>query len=108
MRQFVLSSLLLILVVFWGVSEAAILRGVFKDPAHPGKCVITPSLILSEGQAAKHPTMDCARAICGKDGHAQIHTCGTQGVMPGCELGARKYPSADYPQCCERHVICKP
>lgn len=37
---------------------------LFSDPAHPGKCVITPNLILSPGEVRQHPDLQCAGIVC--------------------------------------------
>lgn len=55
-------------------SEAALARGIFKDDKHPGKCVIKPDLILSVGESAPYPDMDCARVICQTGSEGEIQT----------------------------------
>ncbi|KAH8262960.1 hypothetical protein KR044_002532 [Drosophila immigrans] len=87
-------------------TEAGAASGVFKDPAHPGKCVLKPNVILNPGQIAKYPDMDCARIICGENSFAQIHTCGAVGVPPNC-VAETTHPKADYPKCCEVTFKCK-
>nr|XP_017094889.2 uncharacterized protein LOC108123960 [Drosophila bipectinata] len=84
-------------------SEAAVYRGIFKDPAQPGKCVVE-GLVLSSGQTARHPTK-CERINCGNDGDVEFHTCGSYGVPPGKKFGNYKNPKADYPACCDREII---
>ncbi|KAM8717290.1 hypothetical protein ACLKA7_004056 [Drosophila subpalustris] len=105
MNLFMNGVLLLLAALLLPKSEAALARGIFKDPAHPGKCVVKPNLILSPGESARYPDMDCARIMCGQNSHATISTCGAQGAPPGYAMGEPKYPNADYPKCCERDVI---
>ncbi|KAH8262958.1 hypothetical protein KR044_002534 [Drosophila immigrans] len=108
MKLFVNGILLVVLAaLLMPPTEAAVMRGVFADPAHPGKCVVKPNLILNPGQTAKYPAMECARIICGDNSHAQIHTCGVEAPPPGCRLGPPKFPNADYPKCCEHEILCK-
>ncbi|KAH8392150.1 hypothetical protein KR215_001897 [Drosophila sulfurigaster] len=107
MKQFISGILLVLLaVLLLPHTEAAAVRGVFADPAHPGKCVMTPNFILNPGQIAQYPAMTCARIICGDNSHAQIHTCGVDAAPAGCRLGEQKFPYADYPTCCPREIIC--
>ncbi|XP_022226594.2 uncharacterized protein LOC111076874 [Drosophila obscura] len=84
-------------------TEAAVSRGIFKDPAHPGKCVVD-GLVLNDGQSARHPKM-CARVVCGKNSEGQIQTCGVVGLLPGQKFGKYKAPNADYPDCCDREIL---
>ncbi|XP_034471940.1 uncharacterized protein LOC117779752 [Drosophila innubila] len=98
--------LLLLAALLLPHSEAALAQGIFKDPAHPGKCVVKPNLILNPGQNARYPDMDCAGIMCGENSHATISTCFTSAYPPNCKIGQPKYPNADYPDCCERHVTC--
>ncbi|KRF98742.1 uncharacterized protein Dwil_GK27604 [Drosophila willistoni] len=102
-KMFLGFLLLYAIFCFLGTSEAAVAFGVFKDPAHPGKCVVE-SLILSPGQSGRHPSM-CARVNCLENSVAQIHTCGAVGLPPGSTFGDFKNPNADYPTCCDRHII---
>ncbi|XP_016958671.1 uncharacterized protein LOC108030325 [Drosophila biarmipes] len=86
-------------------TEAAVSRGVFKDPAHPGKCVVD-GLVLQKGQTARHPKR-CERIICGDKSEAEIQTCGAYGLPPGKKFGKYIAPNADYPACCDREIINK-
>ncbi|XP_034097433.1 U-scoloptoxin(16)-Ssd1a-like [Drosophila albomicans] len=107
MKQFMSGILLVLLAaLLLPHTEAAVMRGVFADPAHPGKCVVKPNLILNPGQVAQYPAITCARIICEDNSHAQIHTCGVEAAPPGCHLGEPKFPNADYPKCCQREIIC--
>lgn len=101
--------------------EAAVVRGVFKDPAHPGKCVLE-GLVLEKGQSARHPQR-CERIICGENSAAEIQSyvcflqlyilyyirtyfrCGAYGLPPGKKFGKYTNPNADYPDCCNREII---
>ncbi|EDW64914.2 uncharacterized protein [Drosophila virilis] len=102
----ILLLLVLLAAMLLPTTEAAVARGIFKDPAHPGKCYIKPNLILNPGERAKYPDMECARIICAEHSMAEIHTCGVEAPPPGCKMGATKFPDADYPKCCEREIIC--
>ncbi|EDW39622.1 GL15427 [Drosophila persimilis] len=84
-------------------TEAAVSRGIFKDPAHPGKCVVD-GLVLNDGQSARHPNM-CARVVCGKNSEGQIQTCGVVGLQPKQKFGKYTAPNADYPECCNREIL---
>ncbi|XP_034475311.1 U-scoloptoxin(16)-Ssd1a-like [Drosophila innubila] len=106
MNLFMNGILLLLAALLLPHSEAALARGIFKDPAHPGKCVVKPNLILSSGQSARYPDMDCARIMCEQDSHATISTCGVEAAPPGCRMSQPKYPNADYPKCCKRNIVC--
>ncbi|ALC38754.1 CG34215, partial [Drosophila busckii] len=99
-----LASLALLLL---SGAEAAVSQGFFKNDAHPGKCYVKPNLILSAGQSAPYPDMECASINCGSNSLASIHTCGVYGPPPGCKLGPPKHPKANYPDCCEPTFICK-
>ncbi|KAH8377019.1 hypothetical protein KR093_002768 [Drosophila rubida] len=88
-------------------TEAAVARGIFANAAHPGKCFVSPQLILNPGQTANYPEMGCARIICEGNSQAQIHTCGVEAPPPGCRLGPPKFPNADYPKCCQHIIICE-
>ncbi|KAH8328092.1 hypothetical protein KR067_003954 [Drosophila pandora] len=84
-------------------NDAAVYRGIFKDPAHPGKCVVE-GLVLSSGQTARHPTK-CERINCGSDGNVEFHSCGAYGLPPGKKFGKYSSPKSDYPACCDREII---
>eukprot|EP00099_Drosophila_melanogaster_P001592 NP_001097204.1 uncharacterized protein Dmel_CG34215 [Drosophila melanogaster] len=83
--------------------EAAVVRGVFEDPTHPGKCVLE-GLVLEKGQSARHPQR-CERIICGENSAAEIQSCGAYGLPPGKKFGKYTNPNADYPDCCNREII---
>jgi len=74
MNLFFNGILLLLAALLLPQSEAGLLHGVFKDPAHPGKCVIKPNLILNPGQEASYPDMECASVRCGQNSEATIST----------------------------------
>ncbi|XP_075144530.1 uncharacterized protein LOC142219426 [Haematobia irritans] len=96
-----IASLIAILV---SSTTAQVSRGVFSDPAHPGKCVID-NLILSPGQEGS-VRGQCELIMCNNEnGLATMHGCGAMHIQ-GCELGDSLYPNELYPKCCERQVIC--
>ncbi|XP_016941098.3 uncharacterized protein [Drosophila suzukii] len=92
-----------IAVLLVSKSQAAISRGVFKDPAHPGKCVID-GLVLEKGKSARNPKW-CEQIFCEDNSMAQIHSCGAYGLPPGKKFGKYIAPNADYPACCDREII---
>ncbi|XP_017079200.1 uncharacterized protein LOC108113184 [Drosophila eugracilis] len=94
---------LVIVVLLISGSESAVSRGIFKDPAHPGKCVVA-GLVLVKGQIARHPQR-CERIICGDNSQAEFHSCGAYGIPPGKKFGKYTAPNADYPACCDREII---
>ncbi|XP_017116494.1 uncharacterized protein LOC108138664 [Drosophila elegans] len=94
---------LVVAVLLVSESEAAVSRGIYKDPAHPGKCVLE-GLILEAGQSARNPKR-CERILCGENSTVERHTCGIYGLAPGQQFGKYKAPNADYPACCEREII---
>ncbi|XP_043063850.1 uncharacterized protein LOC108101257 [Drosophila ficusphila] len=96
---------LIVSVLLVSSYEAAVVRGVFKDPAHPGKCVVD-GLILEKGQGARHPKR-CERVVCEDNSNAQIQSCGSVGLLPGQKFGEYISPNGDYPACCERKIINK-
>ncbi|XP_075144658.1 uncharacterized protein LOC142219660 [Haematobia irritans] len=84
---------------------AAVGRGNFTHPDHPGKCVYR-NLILSAGETG-YPEGKCVRFICsGDEGYGIIHSCGVYGVKPPCFLGDYIDRTAQYPKCCKKHIIC--
>ncbi|XP_055921095.1 uncharacterized protein LOC129952512 [Eupeodes corollae] len=99
-------SFVLLLAVFVTLSSAAISRGQFKDPKHPGKCAIKSNLILSPGEKIKNPDIACGRIICGQDSNAEFQTCGAVSY-PGCIVGDYINKSLPYPDCCKRERICQ-
>ncbi|XP_017003903.2 uncharacterized protein [Drosophila takahashii] len=84
-------------------TESAVSTGVFKDPAHPGKCVVD-GFVLEEGQTARHPKR-CERIVCQANSEAQLQSCGVYGLPPGKKFGKFTAPNADYPACCDREII---
>ncbi|KAH8238877.1 hypothetical protein KR038_005702, partial [Drosophila bunnanda] len=84
-------------------AEAAVSRGNFKDPTHPGKCVVD-GLVLNIGQQVRHPKR-CERILCEENGDVQFHSCGAVGLPHDKKFGDYKNPNADYPACCERYII---
>ncbi|XP_034475308.1 uncharacterized protein LOC117782322 [Drosophila innubila] len=98
--------LLLLLAIILPYTEAEGVSGIYSDPAHPGKCVINPNLILNVGETAEHPDMQCARIVCGEKSFAKIQKCELELPLRYCKLGEPKFPNADYPICCPRKHIC--
>ncbi|KAM7342340.1 uncharacterized protein ACRADG_009803 isoform 1-T1 [Cochliomyia hominivorax] len=96
-------------------SKAAVARGFFGDPGHPGKCVIE-NIILSPGEVAQFPKspapiqnsiipIGCGRIICYHATEVEFHTCGLVLPPPGYKLGEPVTPTADYPKCCKRAFV---
>ncbi|XP_023170377.2 uncharacterized protein LOC111599077 [Drosophila hydei] len=107
MNQFVSGILLTLLLaaLLLAPTEAAVARGIFKDAKHPGKCYVSENVILSPGEYAKYPKMDCARIICASGSMAEIHTCGVEAPPPGFKFGKARNPNADYPDCCQHELV---
>ncbi|KAH8378081.1 hypothetical protein KR093_009071 [Drosophila rubida] len=105
MKLLLNALLLLFAALLLPHTEAGLMQGKFANPAHPGKCFVSPNLILSPGEKAKYPQMECARIICQDNSYAQIMTCGAVGGPPNCKL-KQSFPNADYPKCCEVEFIC--
>ncbi|XP_030382904.1 venom toxin OcyC11 isoform X2 [Scaptodrosophila lebanonensis] len=72
----------------------------------PGKCVITPSIILNSGVRIKDPNHDCRQIVCGLNGLALVQGCGVHTLSPPCYFGDYVNLDLDYPMCCERMVLC--
>ncbi|XP_065370541.1 uncharacterized protein LOC135962504 [Calliphora vicina] len=100
MKFLLFITLICVLVV---ANRAAVGRGIYKDPAHPGKCVVDGS-ILSPGEEATHKS-HCYRMICGNDGMVTFHTCGVAAPPPGFKLGDPIMPTEPYPNCCRKAFI---
>lgn len=116
---------LLLAALLLAPTEAAVARGIFKDAKHPGKCYVSENVILSPGEYAKYPKMDCARIICASGSMAEIHTyvkslrlasknsklidifysCGVEAPPPGFKFGKARNPNADYPDCCQHELV---
>ncbi|KAH8282679.1 hypothetical protein KR054_009087, partial [Drosophila jambulina] len=94
---------LMFAVLLASSTEAAVSRGNFRDPKHPGKCVVD-GLVLRAGREARHPKR-CERILCGGNGDVEFHSCGVVGLPPNRKFGDYKTPNADYPACCERYII---
>ncbi|XP_065371805.1 uncharacterized protein LOC135963761 isoform X1 [Calliphora vicina] len=86
------------------LSFAAESIGFYKDPAHPGKCVLD-NLVLSAGEEAKLPN-DCALFICGNESFGTIQTCGVMVPPPGCKFTEYININAPYAECCEKKLVC--
>ncbi|KAM7360657.1 uncharacterized protein ACRADG_006721 isoform 1-T1 [Cochliomyia hominivorax] len=93
-----------LIFTFLFLHEAAVSRGVHKDPDHPGKCVIN-DIIMSPGEIVLNPFNKCRRMICGANSWVVIHTCGAILPPKGYKLGEPLDATAPYPKCCERHYI---
>ncbi|KAM7343154.1 U-scoloptoxin(16)-Ssd1a-like [Cochliomyia hominivorax] len=96
---FKLSLILLFVTEIWSATSV----GEFKDPDHPGKCVIYDQ-ILSPGETIQTPG-ECEQVLCHEKSHVSFLGCGAIGVPPGYKLGDRVAPDADYPACCDRHFL---
>ncbi|XP_013116913.1 uncharacterized protein LOC106094256 [Stomoxys calcitrans] len=96
---------LFVILALCAVSFASIRSGNFTHPDHPGKCVYG-NLILSPGEAG-YPDDKCVRVLCFKEnGYGKVHGCGAMAVEPPCVFGDYVNRNAQYPDCCEKHVIC--
>ncbi|XP_054728804.1 uncharacterized protein LOC129237864 [Anastrepha obliqua] len=81
-------------------------RGNYHSDAHPGKCTITETVILSPGETVKSPD-DCAEIRCeNENGDAQTSGCSAIGTPDGCMWGDAVNQHAPFPECCARHLIC--
>ncbi|XP_034475314.1 uncharacterized protein LOC117782329 [Drosophila innubila] len=81
--------------------------GIFRNEKYPGKCVITPHLLLDEGVSIKDPTHECRQIVCGFNGSAVFQSCGiVSGLPASCRFGDYANVELPYPHCCEREVIC--
>ncbi|XP_018790009.1 PREDICTED: uncharacterized protein LOC108969627 [Bactrocera latifrons] len=114
-------STLVICFCLLSLSQAAVYsERYFKDPAHPGKCVIKEK-VVSPGQSIKHPVMACAQFTCDNaQGLATIETCDPVSALPSpfsmikydprdkptCSWGDFINTNAPYPECCKRHISC--
>ncbi|XP_034097432.1 uncharacterized protein LOC117563297 [Drosophila albomicans] len=98
-------SVICVLAIVLSTTEVhgAVSIGVYKDDAHPGKCVVDADTILDEGQVV---TRKCTRISCGEGSFVEFATCGVVAVAEPCKLGEFKYPDADYPKCCTRVQHC--
>ncbi|EDV33364.1 uncharacterized protein Dana_GF21200 [Drosophila ananassae] len=94
-----LSSLLI-------AAKAAEWQGLYSHPDHPGKCTISPKLILDPGVSIKDPTHDCRQIVCGMNGWAVFHSCGVSIPHPPCRNGDYMDPELPYPECCTRTLFC--
>ncbi|XP_011212782.2 uncharacterized protein LOC105232700 [Bactrocera dorsalis] len=114
-------SALVICFCLLSLSQAAVYsERYFKDPAHPGKCVVKDK-VVSPGQSIKHPVMACAQFTCDNaQGLATIETCDPVSALPSplsmikydprdkptCSWGDFINTNAPYPECCKRHFSC--
>ncbi|XP_036338501.1 uncharacterized protein LOC118748234 [Rhagoletis pomonella] len=88
------------------LADAWVARGNYHNDAHPGKCAITETLIISPGESVKSPSQ-CAQIHCGNaEGDARIVGCGSVGAPDGCKWGDYVDKNAPFQQCCARHLIC--
>ncbi|KAM7360658.1 uncharacterized protein ACRADG_006721 isoform 2-T2 [Cochliomyia hominivorax] len=98
---------LLIINIILGLiclNRAAEMSGFFKDPKHPGKCVVD-GIIMSPGEEVLNPKGECSRVFCGEESYAVIQTCGVFVPPKGYKLGEPIEPNAPYPKCCKSHFI---
>ncbi|XP_050328678.1 uncharacterized protein LOC126758450 [Bactrocera neohumeralis] len=88
------------------LTEAALGHVFYHNDAHPGKCTVSETVILSPGEVTITSGI-CARITCeNEEGLAEIASCGSQAPLEGCEWGDPKDEKAPYPECCERQQIC--
>ncbi|EDW39623.1 GL15154 [Drosophila persimilis] len=45
----------------------------YHNPNFPGKCTISPGLVLNGGVSIKDPTHECRQIVCGSDGMTLFH-----------------------------------
>ncbi|XP_018794531.1 PREDICTED: uncharacterized protein LOC108972426 [Bactrocera latifrons] len=89
------------------LAEAWVARANYHSDAHPGKCVVSDTLILSPGEKAKSPN-SCSEIHCGSEqGHATIFGCGAVGPPEGCKWGDYVNKDAPFQECCARHLVCE-
>ncbi|EDW77805.1 uncharacterized protein Dwil_GK24349 [Drosophila willistoni] len=77
------------------------------NPKFPGKCTISPNMILNEGVSVKDPNHKCRQIICGHNGMTIVQNCGVSALSRPCRYGDYKNIMLPYPKCCVRHIICK-
>ncbi|KAM7342341.1 uncharacterized protein ACRADG_009803 isoform 2-T2 [Cochliomyia hominivorax] len=100
MKFLILTHLIFALVI---ASQAAIHRGLYQDPAHPGKCVMDGK-ILSPGEHDQNPE-GCGRRICGSGSMVEFHSCSVEVPPIGYKLGDPIMPTEPYPDCCRKAFI---
>lgn len=87
--------------------QAAEWMALYRHERFPGKCAITPQLILNEGVSIKDPSHECRQIVCGFNGTAVFQSCGiVSGLPSNCRFGDYANVKLQYPHCCERIVIC--
>ncbi|XP_053948014.1 uncharacterized protein LOC128856724 [Anastrepha ludens] len=88
------------------LADAWVARGNYHNDAHPGKCAISDTLIISPGETTKSPTT-CAKIHCNNaNGDVNIYGCGSEGAPDGCKWGDYVNKHAPFQECCARHLIC--
>ncbi|XP_052851992.1 uncharacterized protein LOC128262022 [Drosophila gunungcola] len=95
-----------LLVSLLSAGQTAEWEGNYNDPRHPGKCTISPSLVLNSGVSIKDPTHECRRIVCGHSGRALFQSCGVSILSPPCRYGGYINTDLPYPDCCLRTVLC--
>ncbi|XP_017154359.1 uncharacterized protein LOC108163522 isoform X2 [Drosophila miranda] len=78
----------------------------YHNPNFPGKCTISPGLVLNGGVSIKDPTHECRQIVCGSDGMTLFHSCGVSDLPKSCRFGNYTHPELPYPQCCSRQRLC--
>uniref|UniRef100_A0A1A9W6P7 Single domain-containing protein n=1 Tax=Glossina brevipalpis TaxID=37001 RepID=A0A1A9W6P7_9MUSC len=67
---------LTIICVSVGIGVSTITRGVYRNPDHPGKCVINDNIILSAGDEITNPYVPCGVINCCNNGYLQLNLSG--------------------------------
>ncbi|KAH8263488.1 hypothetical protein KR044_009549 [Drosophila immigrans] len=102
-----LQVLYIILACFTLGCHAAEFIGIYRDDKFPGKCVITPEIIIDKGVSIKDPTHECRQIVCGARSIAIFQSCGAISGLPKyCRFGDYVNVDEPYPNCCERTVVC--
>ncbi|XP_065371807.1 uncharacterized protein LOC135963761 isoform X3 [Calliphora vicina] len=86
------------------LSCALVTLKLFKDPAHPGKCVYD-NYVLSVGEKAKLHN-DCALIVCGRESFGVIQTCDPMDPPPGCKFTEYINIHAPFGECCAKKLVC--
>uniref|UniRef100_W8BVI1 Single domain-containing protein n=1 Tax=Ceratitis capitata TaxID=7213 RepID=W8BVI1_CERCA len=100
-------AVLLLCIGNGSLADAWVARGNYYNAAHPGKCVISDTIIISPGESVKSPT-SCSQIHCANEkGDARIVGCGAILPPDGCKWGEHVNRNAPFKECCARHLICE-
>ncbi|XP_030382898.1 uncharacterized protein LOC115630468 [Scaptodrosophila lebanonensis] len=107
LQSMLLLAALLLVNIFIGI-KADISYEMFKDKEYPNHCVVLEDrgkAIIQSGQERRYPGK-CAHIVCGLDGWGLVYTCERTTPPDNCEFGDYINFMADFPECCERVVVC--